>query len=766
MPPYQNTIWVSTNTGISKLDTKTFTIKSFDVSDGIQGKEFNYVASLKTNKGEIVFGGVNGLTSFDPNNVREDSFEPPLLIESLKIRNKGILDLIDNSSTGLDLEYNQNDIVFNYITLDFSRPTKNQYAYKLEGFDSEWNSAENKRSATYTNLDPGHYTFNVKATNKDGIWSQHQKKIEVYIAKPYWETWWAYLLYLILATIILLVIRKYSIIRIRQKAELEQERLNREEADEVNKLKLQLFTNISHDFRTPLTLIIGPLKQIIDEGLRDEILQKRLVRMYNNASVMLQLINQLLDFRKSEAGQLKLKPRKEKIVPFLEEVYALFEELATVKNVNYIFNTGTVKDTEIWFDAIEMKKVIINVLSNAFKFTPEGGEIRLHISSKQYGLNRKLQIQISDTGNGIKPQDMPYIFDRYYQLGQQKKVQSGTGVGLALAKDIVELHQGKIFAESNEGLGTKFIIELPLDNKTNNYKEDVENNVVGKNELYTKSVNPMPVVKFENNGEEEISQSIIDESLKTLLVVEDNQELRSFVKSVFIDIYNVLEARNGEEGLEVAKAYAVDIIISDVMMPKMDGMEFCEKIKLNPITSHIIVILLTARTSMKSQKEGYRNGADAYVTKPFDVEILKDQVHNLLKSRERFIERYRKEFILKPKELDLKSPDEIFLNKLIEIVEENFLNPDLNATYLVSKMNMSQSVVYRKIKTLTDLSISGFIRLTKLKRAAQLLRETDMNVSTIVFEVGFSDLKYFRKCFRDYFNDNPSDFRKKHQKVK
>ncbi len=757
-------IWISTNKGISKLNVKVSHFKSYDISDGIQGKEFNYGAYYKSVTGDIVFGGVNGLTIFNPNKVNQDNFEPPLVIESLTIRNKGVLGFIDDSSD-LTLKYNQNDIIIDYITLNFSRPNKNQYAYKLEGFDNDWNYVGTTRTARYTNLDPGNYRFVVKATNNDGVWSEKQEYVNFYIAKPLWKTWWAYLIYLILLSSGVLIIRKYSILRIRQKAELEQERINREEAEEVNKLKLQLFTNISHDFRTPLTLIIGPLKQLINEGIGNEALHKRLVGMYKNASVMLQLINQLLDFRKSEAGRLKLKPRQEKIIPFLNNIFSLFDELAEFKEIHYLFETDLENDLEVWFDEVEMKKVIINVLSNAFKFTSNRGQIVMKTFIKSYDSNKKLNIIISDTGKGIKTEDIPYIFDRYFQLGQKKEAQSGTGVGLALAKDIVELHNGEIFAKSDYGKGTSFTIELPLKVDYNETLDNVRNNVVYQEELYKKSINPIPVVKINDNYDKEIFQETINESLKTLLIVEDNYELRAFIKNIFKETYNVLESKNGFEGLEVAKAYPVDIIISDIMMPEMNGMEFCEKIKLNLNTSHIIVILLTARTSIKSQKEGYKNGADAYLTKPFDVDILKDQVHNLLVSRTKFIEKYRKEFILKPKELNLISPDEIFLNKLVEIIEENFLNSNFNAAFLVSKMNMSQSVVYRKIKLLTNQSISGFIRITKLKRAAQLLKETNMNVSNIVFEVGFNDLKYFRKCFRDYFNENPSDFRKKHHTI-
>lgn len=769
LPDDSQNLWLSTNKGLSRLNLKSNEFKNFDLSDGLQGNEFNYGAYLKKENGELIFGGVNGFTVFDPKSIGEDSFMPPIVIQSLDIRNKEITNIIDESEA-LKLKHNQNDIIFDYVALGYSQPNKNKYAYILEGFDADWNYVGNKKTATYTNLNYGDYTFKVKATNNDGVWSKNETVVGIKILPPLWKTWQAYLIYLSLATILFLTIRKYSILRIQEKSELKQERLDRERDEQVNRLKLQLFTNISHDFRTPLTLIVGPLKRMINEKVGDEKIQGRLTGMYRNASILLQLINQLLDFRKSESGKLKLSASKSNIVPVLENIKLSFEELAKERSIDYQFLPEQ-KNIEVWYDRIEMKKVVLNVLSNAFKFTPKGGRIRILAASTNSTTENSgtFQLIIEDNGKGIRKEDIGFIFDRYFQLGQQNELRSGTGVGLALAKDIVELHKGKISVESHEGKGTKFTILLPLGKdhlkpgQISMSQQETEEDVLL--DAYDPS---MVKIGWVNNTDQikEINDEevLLNKDLCTLLLVEDNHEVRNFIKSLFETKYNVLEAANGIQGIEVAKNQPVDLIVSDIMMPKMDGVEFCENIKLDIHTSHIPVILLTARTSTKIQRMGYNTGADAYITKPFDSDLLILQVANLLKSRQNLIEKFRKDLILQPKELVLESPDEIFLNKAISIIEDHISDANFMASTLVDKMHMSQSVLYRKFKALTGQSISEFIRMVKLKRAEQLLMQTDLNIASIAYEVGFNDLKYFRTCFKKVFGKTASQYRKERVK--
>ncbi|MFS4493433.1 two-component regulator propeller domain-containing protein [Maribacter sp. 2308TA10-17] len=765
VPDNERNLWLSTNKGLSRFNPESNEFKNFNLSDGLQGNEFNYGAYLKKENGELIFGGVDGFTVFDPKNIKEDSFMPPIVIQSLDIRNKEIIN-IPEQSRNISLKHNQNDITFDYVALGYSQANKNEYAYMLEGFDTNWNYVGNSKTATYTNLNHGNYKFKVKATNSDRVWTEKATWVNIVIAPSLWQTWWAYLSYLILITGLFLVIRKYSIQRIQERTELKKERLDRERDEQINRLKLQLFTNISHDFRTPLTLIIGPLKRMIDEKVGDKTIQERLGSMYRNASILLQLINQLLDFRKSEAGKLKLSARKTDVVPFIRDIKLSFEELAKERHIDYKFETKY-EHIDVWFDKIEMKKVVLNVLSNAFKFTPRGGNITITISEekKEETAVKSLNLQISDTGTGIREEDLEFIFDRYFQLGQQNEFRSGTGVGLALAKDIIELHKGHIYVESKEGTGTVFTILLPFGNEHLEPHEIITSSNEDDEDIMFNEFDPSAVkIGWTNNivqiKDIEEKTVLLKQDLHTLLLVEDNLEVRNFIKSLFTKDYNVLEAANGVQGIEVALSQPIDLIISDVMMPKMDGIEFCKKIKLDINTSHIPVILLTARTSTKVQKIGYDTGADVYITKPFDANLLTLQTANLLKSRQNLIKKFRNEIILEPKKIDLESPDEIFLRKAIGIVEEHISDSDFMASTLVELMHMSQTVLYRKFKALTGQSISEFIRMVKLKRAAQLLVQTDLNIASIAYEVGFNDLKYFRTCFKKVYGSTASQFRK------
>lgn len=760
LPDKKNNIWLSTNNGISKFHLKTHQIKNFNESDGLQGKEFNYGASYITNKGEIVFGGTNGFTIFKPNNFFEDKFLPTTLIYSVNIRNKPHLTLSD-SIKSINLNYNQNDISFNFIALEYSKPNKIQYSYKLEGFDEDWNKVGNKNSATYTNLEHGNYVFKVKASNTDGIWNEKPSILYVTINPPLWKTWWAYLIYIVVISSAVYFIRKITIIRVLERNALMQAKIDNNKMEELNKLKLQLFTNISHDFRTPLTLILGPLKRLMDDTKGDSILQSQLKGIYRNTNILLQLINQLLDFRKAESGKLKMHFSKNDFVTFVEDIKLSFVELAQAKDIQYSF-TYSSPSIEVWFDKIEIKKAILNILSNAFKFTPKGGSITIHLlENKEYN---RVELEIKDTGKGIKKKDVPYIFDQYFQLGHHKELRLGTGVGLTVAKEIVDLHQGSIDVKSKQFKGTSFTIVLPLGKRHINPEdivfEEVEEEFM--NDDFSTLYEPEMIVS-DWVHEPSMDVSDFNNELPTLLIVEDNAEMSNLIKSIFHKTFKVIEAKNGLKGIKKAHQYSVDIIISDVMMPKMDGIEFCNLIKTDIITSHIPVILLTAKTSSRLVKTGFQTGADVYISKPFDPELLKLQVENLLQSRLKLIEKFKKNFILEPKELDLVSTDEIFLKKAMEVVEENITDPEFMAISFSEKMFMSKSVLYRKLKAITGQTISEFIRTVKLKKAGQLLIKTDISVTDIAYQVGFNDLKYFRKCFKNTFGLTPLEYRKMKQ---
>ena len=760
VPDNNKHIWLSTNYGLSRIHIESFQIKNFNDSDGLQSNEFNYGAYLKNKKGELLFGGANGFNIFNPNEIIENSFVPPVSITSFKVNNKPYLNITDTTDL-ITLKHDQNVFNFEFVALSYSQPNKNQYAYKLEGFDEAWNFIGNKKSATYTNLDHGDYIFKVKASNNDELWNEKGAEIKIAILPALWQTWWAYLIYLISLIGVFMIIRKYSLIRIKERNELKQERFEKERIEEVNKLKLELFTNISHDFRTPLTLILGPLERLLKtENNKDSFIDKQHRIMYRNASTLMELINQLLDFRKSESGKLLLSASKSNIVPFVNDIKLAFDELAKAKNIDFSL-ASTSDDIEVWFDQTKLKKIIINLLSNAFKFTSNGGIIVLDISvakkSKKKKTDSYVKLRVTDNGRGIPKVNKKFIFDRFYQLGER----SGTGIGLSLAKNLIELHKGTIKVNSSENSGTSFAVKLPLGNAHLRREQKVENiELVQDNNMFNLEkaayVGKGVIAQQEQTQDQD---KPIDKSLASILIVEDNLEVRTFVKSIFLNKYNIFDAENGEKAIEIARANDIDLIISDVMMPIMDGLEMCNEIKTNIKTSHIPVILLTAKTSQEVQKSGYQIGADAYITKPFDVNILEVRVINLLKSRKSLIAKFKKDIILQPKELTVTSSDEIFLKKAIDIVEQNISNSEFSIVKFINEMGTSRSVLYRKLKALTDQSISEFIKTIKLKRAAQLISKSDMYISEIAFDLGFNDLKHFRKSFKNAFNALPSEYR-------
>ena len=765
LPADANTLWLSTNRGLSRLDLKTQQFKNYDVSNGLIGDEFNFGAFTKLRNGNLMFGGTSGIDYFNPKNIIENAFIPPVSITGILVNNKPFL-VEDTANKELTLKHNQNVFSFNFVALSYSQPNKNQYAYKLEGFDDDWNYIGNRKSATYTNLDAGEYVFKVKASNSDGLWNEEGASVIVNILPAPWKTWWAYLLYSLAIVGILLIIRKYSLIRIYEKNQLKQERLEKEKIEEINQLKLRLFTNISHDFRTPLTLIIGPLERMLSQKVGNDFIQKQHEIMHRNASVLLQLINQLLDFRKSESGKLQLKASKSNIVFFIEDIKLSFEELARVRQINYTFNAPN-EAIEVWFDKINLKKIVFNLLSNAFKFTPDGGTISIELATttkkhKLLNATDYLKLVISDSGRGIPDKSIKAIFDRYYQLGEDENTRSGTGIGLALCKNLIKLHHGKIKVKSVEGSGTSFTVLLQLGTNHLNENEMVTETADTKNDTMLYAETPDFLVNPAISNETNETSLAVDANKQTLLIVDDNPEVRSFIKTIFEKDNNIYEAENGEEAIEIAKNNTIDLIISDVMMPIMDGMELCETIKSNILTSHIPVILLTAKTSEDAHKEGFIHGADAYITKPFNAELLVLRVKNILRSRKKLIEKFKKDSILEPSAITATSTDELFLQKAIDLIEQNMSGSEFNINDFIQEMGMSRSVLYRKLKALTDQSITEFIRTIKLKRAGQLILQSDLSISEIAFDLGFNDLKHFRKSFQKLFNELPSDFRQNH----
>ncbi|SFC00711.1 Two component regulator propeller [Parapedobacter composti] len=747
-------IWMSTNNGLSRLNITSNDIKNYNQADGLQGNEFNYGSFYKTKDNRLLFGGTNGLTYFDPNDIRKNSFTPTIDITRIAVNNAPYAKITDAVSR-IALKHNENNFSIDFTALSYMQPEKNEFAYMLEGYDRKWNYVGNQRTAIYTNIEAGNYVFRVRGANNDGVWNETGDSIAIRVLPAPWRTWWAYCFYLVTLGGVFLYIRKLMLLRIKERKE-------KEKSDQINQLRLSLFTDVSHEFRTPLTLIVGPLEKMVGQRLGDGYIRQQHEIMLKNAKMLLQLINQILDFRKSEVGKLALRASKNNIVPFVADIKKSFDALAEKKGINYQLITGD-SDIQVWFDKSKLKNILFNLLANAFKFSDDHSEVTIHLSttSKKRDSHPATYVEIGVTNFGpvIPEGQIRRIFDPFHQL-DHGKMNLGSGIGLTLTKRLVELHKGEITVKSSITGGTRFDVLLPLGRdhlSKNECFEDSEDSFDGDSFIFD-----APIEKPENPP----AATSHDEALQNLLIVEDNVDLLNFIKEIFINKYNIFIAQNGEQAIAIAREQGIDLIISDIQMPVMNGFELCHNIKTTLLTSHIPVILLTAKTSPVHQEKGYLVGADAYITKPFDANILAIRATNLLNTRANLIRKFKQDVILEPKNLTITSPDEQFLKNAIAIVEQHITDPDFNASVFIDQMNMSRTVIYTKLKALTGQNISTFIRTIRLKKAGLMIVQTDLNISQIAYEVGFNDLKYFRDSFKELFKMTPTEYKKRSVKEK
>ncbi len=769
----QKNLWISTNKGLSKLNPQTEEFKNYDVNDGLQSNEFQELACLKRKNGEFLFGGVNGFNSFYPRQLRENTFIPETVITNFLISNKevGVREEIDgeiiinsiiSKTKEVKLKYFQNNISFDFASLHYVAPKKNKFVYKLDGFDKTWlTTTASKRHASYTNLSPGEYVFKVRSSNNDDLWNENPAQVKVIIKPPFWYTWWAYSFYGLLILAVIFAIVSYYSLKEREKAAVKVQK----EIEHVNKLKLQFFTNISHEFKTPITLILNPIEELL-EVIGDNVKVKpKLQIIQRNANSLLRLVHQLMEFRKIEVGETKLAATKSNVIHFVEQITNSFKASARKNDIEIVFESE-LKKRDIWFDWDKLEKILNNLIFNAIKFTNPGGQIKVKINKSSVTddiiINEKdfsvkyLKIEVEDNGVGIKEEELPFVFHRFYQVNQtRKRTRKGSGIGLAITKDLVELHHGKIEVESKEGKGTKFIIKLPR----------------GKEHLLPDEIVEPTVSSLPGNYDIELEETIedldadlgiIDIKLEnTVLVVDDNPDIRFLVKEGFSKSYKVLEAKNGKEGLNIALKEMPDIVISDILMPEMDGVELCKALKTNIRTSHIPIILLTALNSVEHRIEGLESGADAYIPKPFKMKLLSVRAEKLIETRDLMRKRFQTEKELTPEKITLNSLDEKFLKKIMDLMEENMSNESYWVDNLVKDMITSRSTLFRKLKKLTGQSPNDFIRMVRLKRAAQLLEQNELTIAQVSYMVGFADPGYFGKCFRKFFGDSPSNYVKK-----
>jgi signal transduction histidine kinase/DNA-binding response OmpR family regulator len=673
----------------------------------------------------------------------------------------------------LNLSYNENDLRFDYVGLHYGDPSKNQYKYMMEGYDEDWVDAGTQRNAVYTNLGVGEYIFRVKACNLDGVWNEEGASIKIIIPPPFWATWWAYGFYIIIFGAVLFGIRKYELNRLNWKNQSRLDEVKLKEREETDKMKSRFFANISHEFRTPLTLILGPAENLISK-FKDEEIQKQTGAIKRNASRLLSLINQLLDLSKLEAGKLELKASKTNIVPFIRGITMSFESIAERKDITLKVKSSN-NIIELYFDKEKMTKIMTNLLSNAFKFTPEGGEITVTVGHAEFisassssekipnqvRNDKMVTISVKDTGIGIPEEELPKLFDRFYQVdSSQTREHEGTGIGLALTKELVELHRGKISVTSEVGKRTEFTIELLGGREYLKDEEIVEepfilNEVKNHSEQFVDDM-----IKEDSSSLVPQNDSEVNEDKNIVLVVEDNADVRDFIKDSLGTGFQIEEAANGEQGVRKAIRIVPDLIISDIMMPKMDGNELTRTLKNDERTSHIPIILLTAKSEQQSKLEGLETGADDYLTKPFDTKELKVRIKNLINIRRKLQEKYsNRDFVhvKRGEERKLSNLEERFMLKVLEVIEKHIAEEEFSIEQFGKEVGMSRVQLHRKLKALSGKSASHYLRSVRLTKAKKMIEEQKGNVSEIAYSVGFSSPQYFTHCFKEEFGYPPSE---------
>ena len=753
-------IWASTNTGISCYITSKKCFYTYDHSNNIPQGSFISGCVTKDHNGLIYFGSINGLCFFNPDIAINSPQIPPVVIT--KVRIPGRLTSREKNETAIpisegeiELTHEQNSFNLTFNVQDYSLANQVEYAYMLKGLENSWYTINEQNSVTFRNIPPGKYEFLVKARLHNQDWSEDTTSLRIHINPPLWLTWWAKLIYILITiSIIYTIIHAYK-----KKIDLESlytlEKKNHEQEQELNQERLRFYTNITHELRTPLTLILGPLEDMQKDTSLPTRQAQKLSVIHLSALRLLNLINQILEFRKTETQNKKLCVCKGNIVPLIHEIGLKYKELNQKKAIDFQIQIEK-EEMPLFFDKEIITIILDNLISNAIKYT-EQGKITLSLYPTTRNGVTYTEIKVSDTGYGISAEALPHVFDRYYQESGKHQA-SGTGIGLALVRNLVELHEGEIRVESIQNEGSTFYISLLTDN-------------IYPNALHGDST--------KQTEEEMISEAVPEDSQNTepetskpiLLIVEDNEDIQKYIAESFSDSFEVITGSNGEEGKQQALNRIPDIIVSDIMMPVMDGITLCRQLKEDVRTSHIPVILLTAKDSLQDKEEGYEVGADSYLTKPFSASLLRSRINNLLDSRKKLIAQFQqtgtnhnpnshldeKRSIITEA---LSKLDNEFIEKITQLVEDNLSSEKIDITYLSDKMCMSGSTLYRKMKALTGLSTNEYIRKVKMQNAERLLLEGKYNISEIAYKIGMNSTGYFRQCFKDEFGVSPSDYLK------
>ncbi len=808
-------IWMSTNNGLCRFTPSVGQGACFYKSDGLLSNQFYWMAACKSKDGRLYFGNIEGMNVVDPTRIQINDFMPKVKLMSLYVLNelvepgvplRGRIYLQKQLFETREIILPQRDksFSFDFSTFDFESPEKIRYSYLLEGFDADWIEVDaTRRYVHYTNLKQGHYTFKVRCTNSDGVWSDHLTSLNIIIKPPFYQTLLFRLIFLVLLIgltwylisnrvrklkeeqVILenkvhertlkveqqkdqlreqaenlektlqdlmvheqAIIQQNDLLKVQNEQILEQKEqleIYNQRVEELNQEKMSIFTNITHEFKTPITLIMGPIQRMLHTSV-DSSLTSQLQLVERNSKQLLSLVNQLMDFRKVDAGAMTLNKSQGNIVDLTRDILIPFGDMVEKRGVQCSLSTN-LSNPVLLFDADKIGKIYTNLLSNAVKFTPDNGNITIRLSEVEKSGTPWLRLTVSDSGTGIPEEEFDKIFERFYQIkGQQvyqTAGQSGTGIGLYLCRELATLHGGTIYAMNNRIGGARFVLEIPVERLAQDGKVQ-------------------EVLPDENFGVQDSDLKIgFKENKPVLLIVEDNPDMRQFVRSFMEKDFNILEASDGVEAWKMTQNYLPDFIVSDVMMPKMDGNQFCRLVKRNLSTSHIPVILLTALSSVEKQLEGLDSGADDFVSKPFEEKVLIARVRNILETRNRLHDRFKDNMSTTTLNMDDDSPDKRLLDKALKILQENYQNPDFDVTELIQAIGISRSLLHKKLDTLVGQSATRFIRGYRLTKAKEMLQKAGgRNISEIAYAVGFNDPKYFTRCFTKHFGVNPSSWEK------
>ncbi len=742
-------LWVGTEKGLDLYDPATESFVKYHAdNDSLRLLNNLRIRCIYDDpQGYIYMGGDGCYIRYHSDAILLNEDKSPTVITSFSLWNKEVRpgDRIDKRvilprsilySDRLRLRHNENSFRFYFSLLNFAS-SDNKYAYRLEGYDKEWQMTGGMQNyATYSNLSPGRYLFKVKGCNSDGIWSDRTARIEVHILPPWWLSWWAYAIYTALIIAVVVIAYNLTLTKMKLLSELRLEKLERMKTEELNQVKMRFFTNVSHEFKTPLSLILGPIESL-GEQIQDKRQLEQLALMRQNGERLLRLIDQIMDLRKFDNGKMQLNPSTGEFVSFVRMIYDSFAYQAQRRGIDYDFEFSETELT-FQFDSDKVEKVLYNLLSNAFKFTPDNGHIGVTVSLRRSDDGRFAIVKVSDTGIGVTEADREHIFERFYQ-GSNPSFESirGTGIGLMLAKDFVELHGGTLTLESAPGKGSTFTFTLPADPA-----EALSAGKAAERQLGAESAKRNPKV----------------------LIVEDNEDMRNFLRVNLEEQYEIYTAHDGDDGWEQIRNIYPDLVISDVMMPGVDGFELCRRSKADLRTCHIPFLLLTAKGDEENRAEGYSAGADGYIAKPFSIKTLRTRINSLIEQRIKLHERYRQKLLTDPSEIPIESENDKFIITLVKAIEQNIDNSEFGLQELCEILRYPYQQVYRKVKALTGESINEFIRTVRLKRAAQYLAQSDTRISEIMYSVGFNSHSYFTKCFREHFGLSPKEYAEKYRR--